>query len=304
MAVYSMLLITFLVASLSVFIVFNCRSLQLSTCWPGLVLAISIAVFIYLYGTWVFVSVYFKYIFGTFFVVTIFIFLFKARVRENRVATMASTVWRLLVAIIPLSLSLLYFTGTANPSGSINLALPFKTGKYFVFQGGKGLPTNVFHFAGRRTLFAMDIIKLNDFGGRGRKIFSENLNDYSIFGDTIYSPCDGVVLTSEASNPDNIPPNMKRGPKNLNCVLIETSDAYVFLGHMKQGAVFVSEGMHVSVGQPLGLAGNSGNSLEPHLHIQAHAKTLAGVPWYRQQQLLIKFHGKSYRLFETIDAKE
>ena len=47
---------------------------------------------------------------------------------------------------------------------------------------------------------------------------------------------------------------------------------------------------------------NSGFSLEPHLHIQVHARTGDGRPWYRQPPLLIAFGGRSYLLFEQIKA--
>jgi hypothetical protein len=215
--------------------------------------------------------------------------------------TTAKTIMNTSLAAILGTLIILYFTGTAGkPYGVANLALPFKTGTYFVFQGGEGLPTNIFHYGGRRTLYAMDIIKLNSAGARAKHIFSTRLEDYEIFNDTIYSPCTGIVLKTESANPDNIPPNRKRGPKNLNHVLIETSSLYVFLGHLKQNSVFVKTGDSVIIGQPLGLAGNSGSSLEPHLHIQAHAKTNPGIPWYKEPQLLIKFNGKSYLLFEEI----
>ena len=195
----------------------------------------------------------------------------------------------------------LYYTGTTGrPYGVADLRLPFKSGTYFVFQGGKGLPTNIFHSTGRHTHFAMDIIKLNKYGRRSSHIFSKRLEDYEIFGDTIYAPCNGIVVKTEASNPDNIPPARKRGRFNLNHVLIESRDAFIFLGHLKQGGVLVKAGDTLVAGQPIGLAGNSGMSLEPHLHIQVHAKTTNGLPWYLQPQLSITFDGKSYLLFDEI----
>jgi murein DD-endopeptidase MepM/ murein hydrolase activator NlpD len=62
----------------------------------------------------------------------------------------------------------------------------------------------------------------------------------------------------------------------------------------------VHEGERVAVGQPLGLAGNSGMSIEPHLHIQAHAKTFKGLPFYKEPQLLVLFNSREYRLFEEM----
>ena len=41
------------------------------------------------------------------------------------------------------------------------------------------------------------------------------------------------------------------------------------MAHMMQGSMVVAPGEMVSVGQVLGKVGNSGNTLEPHLHIGA-----------------------------------
>jgi len=71
---------------------------------------------------------------------------------------------------------------------------------------------------------------------------------------------------------------------------------------MRYHKVFVKEGDKVITGQPLGLAGNSGFSLEPHLHIQVHARTNTGLPWYKEKPLLIEFDKKSYLLFDVISV--
>ena len=301
MIVYCLLGITLLLAFVSLLAVVRAGRLSLGHSWHYLLVAVSLAGFIYLYGTWVFISVYCKYVFAVCFLVAAVIGLLRKKKGSAMTVKKRTVGLNMALASILVGLVILYFTGTAGkPYGVINLALPFKTGTYFVFQGGEGLPTNIFHYGGRHTLYAMDIIKLNRAGNRAKHIFSSKLGDYEIFGDTIYSPCNAVVLKTEHGNPDNIPPSRKRGPTNLNHVLLETGSAYIFLGHLEKGAVFVKEGDVVAIGQPLGLAGNSGASLEPHLHIQAHAKTSKDVPWYEQPQLLIKFNGKSYLLFDEI----
>jgi hypothetical protein len=45
--------------------------------------------------------------------------------------------------------------------------------------------------------------------------------------------------------------------------------AFVLLAHLKRGSIGVSVGDQVEVGDPLAACGNSGNSTEPHLHLQA-----------------------------------
>jgi len=76
------------------------------------------------------------------------------------------------------------------------------------------------------------------------------------------------------------------------------------MGHLKQHCVFVHDSQWVQQGQPLGCAGNSGFSLEPHLHIQAHAKTNPDIPWYKEPPLWIEFSGKSYLLFQEIKTQQ
>ena len=301
MLVYCMLAITLILALLSMVIIWRNRTKLLSHCWSSFIAGTTLATFVYLYGTWVFISVYGKYIFGICFLLLLIVSLLAEKVHSSKRTTKKWAIVNGGLAAAFFILSILYFTGTTTtPYGIAHLALPFKKGTYFVFQGGKGLPTNIFHFGGRRTVYAMDIIKLNTAGNRAKNIFSKQLEDYEIFNDTIYSPCNGVILKTESNNPDNIPPARKRGPTNLNQVLIATDSTYIFLGHLKQNSVFVKKGDTVFTGQPLGLAGNSGSSLEPHLHIQAHAKTNPNLPWYKEPQLLIKFNGKSYLLFEEI----
>ncbi len=305
MIVYLILAATLLFSLWSLVILWNTRTKPLSGCWLKLLLATGSASVMYLYGAWVFLSVYGRYVFAACFLL-LFIFSLvhkKSATQVNRIRNSSNIVSGLFAVAFWL-LIILYFTGTAGkPYGVADLALPFKRGTYFVFQGGEGLPTNIFHYGGRRTLYAMDIIKLNSAGNRAKHIFSDRLEDYEIFNDTIYSPCAGVIARTESTNPDNVPPARKRGPTNLNMVLIETSSEWVFLGHLKQGGVFVKKGAIVIPGQPLGLAGNSGASLEPHLHIQAHAKTSRDAPWYQQPQLLMKFDGRSYLLFEEIPVR-
>lgn len=289
MIVYSLLLATLLLSTLCLWLLWRSRSTV------ALLLPLCMAAFTYLYGAWVFVSVYGRYVFAVLFIVVLIFRLIKKSLQGK------TGMVTLIPAALFLVIDVLYFTGTAGkPYGTIDLQMPFKQGTYFVFQGGRGLPTNVFHSTGRKTLFAMDIIKLNGSGGRGKYIFSRTLTDYQIFGDTLYSPCDGVISKTMDDNPDNIPPTRKRGPTNLNGVLIATGDAYIFMGHMKYKSVFVHEGDRVVTGQPLGLAGNSGMSIEPHLHIQAHANTHTGLPFYKEPQLLMLFNGRGYRLFEEI----
>ncbi|MBO9728162.1 MAG: peptidoglycan DD-metalloendopeptidase family protein [Chitinophaga sp.] len=302
MIIYCLLGITLVLALYSLYLVWKAGSRPLRATYTYLLLGLSLAVFLYLYGTWVYLSIYAGYVFGGLLLAVCAAYV----LRKHDHAARPTPLWKrrsnLILSALFISLSILYFTGTTGTPDTVRLSLPFKSGKYYVLQGGKGLPTNVFHFSLRGAVYAMDIVQLNNYGGRANQIFSRNLHDYTIFGDTLYAPCDGQVARAYSDDPDNIPPNMNRGPKNTNQVLLETPGYYVFMGHLKKGSVVVKEGQYVKQGDPLGCVGNSGFSTEPHLHIQVHAKA-AGTPWYQGKPLYILFNGKGYLLNEVIHTR-
>ena len=299
MIVYTLLTITLLIAAVSLLIARRCGR---AYSHHRLLLAVSAAAFIYLFGTWVFLSVYVKYVFAISFICTLLYALLWCP-RSPAKPSPLKTFSNLFFSGVLLALCMLYFTGTTKrPYHMVPLALPLKHGNYFVFQGGKGLPTNLFHYGLRNAIYAMDIVKLNSYGNRANSICSTRLQDYEIYNDTIYSPCNGRIAHTATNNPDNIPPSMERGPTNVNQVLIATNTFYVFMAHLRPGCVFVHQGDSVVTGQALGCCGNSGFSLEPHLHIQAQMNTHTGLPWFKEKPLLIAFDGKAYNLFEEIRA--
>ncbi|WP_109698778.1 M23 family metallopeptidase [Chitinophaga deserti] len=260
--------------------------------------SLALAAFVYLYGTWVYGSIYLKYVFGGLYVCLFCYFLIRRKTDLPRRTPFVRLTFFVLLTLAVV----LYFTGTTGTPRTVELDFPMKKGRYFVLQGGKGLPSNVFHFSLRGAIYAMDIVRLNDWGNRANTVFSKNLEDYAIFGDTVYSPCSGRIIRAHGDDPDNIPPNMKRGPKNTNAVLIDAGEYYVFMGHLKQGSVIVKEGDEVKTGQPMACVGNSGFSTEPHLHIQVHRKE-KGKPWYASEPLYINFNGHGYLLNEMIRKK-
>jgi hypothetical protein len=296
MLVYCFLLLTLITAGIGLSLAYHTdsyRPIQLA-------LTISLCTFVYLYGAWVYSSIFLKYAFALIALTLTLRGVLKRPPTDHK----RHRFLHAILSVVFAAMCVLYFTGTAPQTGYADLHFPMKGTGYFVLQGGKGLPANIFHYNSRRAAYAMDIAKLDNWGRRCRKIFSKDLKDYYIFGDTIFAPCDGIVRRAISDNPDNIPPNRNRGPHNLNGVLIESNNFTVFLGHMQQGKVFVHLNDIVKSVQPKGLAGNSGSSLEPHLHIQAHRNSTDVSPLYRQPQLQLRFDCKTYLLFEVIDEQE
>lgn len=302
MIIYLLLGITLLLAFFSIRLIWKSGRRPLPAAYSTLLAGCALAVFLYLFGTWVYLTIYAGYAFG----VLALLALAGSCFRKKDQTLPPPRRWKVRLNLfftgLLTVLSILYFTGTTGKPDVIELSFPFKKGNYFVLQGGKGLPTNLFHFSLRGAVYAMDIVKLNRFGGRANRIFSRNLHDYEIFGDTVYAPCNGRVVRAYSNNPDNIPPNMKRGPKNTNQVLIETANCYIFMGHLRMNSVLVHEGEEVTTGQPLASIGNSGFSTEPHLHIQVHFKQ-PGIPWYLGYPLYIHFNGKGYLMNEVIRVR-
>ena len=302
MIVISFLSITLVLAILSIRALYQSVKYFPLIGWSRLGLGISLSGFVFLYGAWIYISAYGKYIIPGLAIIVIGSGLLRRPARKSLIERRESKALNYIISGTLLVLCVLYFTGTETNRSVVRLSFPLHPGRYFVLQGGRGLPSNLFHYNSRRAAYAMDIVALDTWGRRANKVFSTKLKDYFIYGDTIYAPCDGKVLRAVSDNPDNIPPRRARGPHNLNGVLLQGEEATVYLGHLQQGGVFVAEGQELKAGQPIGLVGNSGMSLEPHLHIQAHANSRDGAPWYSQPQLEIQFFDRAYLLFEQIKA--
>lgn len=69
--------------------------------------------------------------------------------------------------------------------------------------------------------------------------------------------------------PDNAPGRPDPAHPEGNCIVLKCGDAELFMAHLKRGSIAVTVGEDVTTGQPLGNIGNSGKTLEPHLHISA-----------------------------------
>jgi hypothetical protein len=70
-----------------------------------------------------------------------------------------------------------------------------------------------------------------------------------------------------------------------NYLLIEGRDGIALLAHLKRGSLLAGVGDMVRTGQTLGLIGNSGNSLMPHLHFHM----MDGADPFTAKGLVCKF---------------
>ncbi len=150
----------------------------------------------------------------------------------------------------------------------LHLAFPLRSGCYTIGHGGGTTAIN-YHANNMAQHYANDIMKLNRWGTRARGIYPRQLDAYCIFGDIVYSPCDGQIVNALDGLPDLAPSEMDRTHIAGNHVIIRYQDRKILLAHLQQGSVLVHTGELVQQGQPIGNVGNSGNTSEPHLHIHA-----------------------------------
>jgi hypothetical protein len=118
--------------------------------------------------------------------------------------------------------------------------------------------------------FAIDFVQVGPTG----TLFDgsrNQLGDYPYFGDEVLSAAAGKVVGVVDSIPDtpagSFPAGITAEEAGGNHVVVDLGGGrYAFYAHLQPGTVRVHVGQRVSVGQVLGLLGNSGNSNAPHLH--------------------------------------
>lgn len=229
----------------------------------------SIIAFAFLAGPWAFTSYYLRYaLLGVFGLASLYTYRgVKLANAMQRTRTPTRLVFSASILCSFMLLNALAAASRVRPSQSLNLSFPLAAGAYYVLQGGNSMVTNPFHSLSG-TKLALDIVKLNAFGNRANGIAPAKLADYEIFGTIIYSPCEGTVLAAQDNLADNPPgePDTKHPP---NYIILKCGEVEIFMAHLMQGSVTVTTGTTVTLKQPLGRVGNSGNTLEPHLHIGA-----------------------------------
>lgn len=141
--------------------------------------------------------------------------------------------------------------------------------------------------------YAIDFIAVDDGGRSGRRswrswLWSEAPEGFVGFGQPILAPASGTVVAAHDAEPDHVArrsqvslvpyalgqaQRVRQGlpaiAGNHVVVSIGSSGAYVWLVHLRQGSVRVAPGEEVMVGEQIAECGNSGNSMEPHVHLQA-----------------------------------
>jgi hypothetical protein len=118
--------------------------------------------------------------------------------------------------------------------------------------------------------YAVDWEQLDDAG----RIYhgpAADVNSYTIFGKEVFAVADAKVASVTdglpEQTPGQYPTNIPIEQADGNSVVLDLGGGrYALYAHMQPGKMRVHSGETVTRGQVLGLVGNSGNSLAPHLH--------------------------------------
>lgn len=111
--------------------------------------------------------------------------------------------------------------------------------------------------------------------GQGR-IYSgprEKPESYTIFGKPVFAVSDATVASVvdglPEQTPGTYPTNISLDQADGNSVILDLGgQRYAMYAHMQPGSIKVRKGDSVKAGEVIGLVGNSGNSVAPHLHFQ------------------------------------
>ncbi len=167
---------------------------------------------------------------------------------------------------------------------TVVLDFPLRGGIFRVIHGGSSLLLNPH----RKTLaqeqlapfrgqaHALDIDRVDRLGRRAAGFRPADPEAYFIFGHPVLAPCEGIVLAVEADLPDLAPPHIDRDHPAGNFVRLDCGGFEVLLAHLAQASPEVVPGQRIAVGERIGRVGNSGMSLEPHLHLHAERREEGG----------------------------
>ncbi|GAB3607587.1 hypothetical protein GCM10027413_29960 [Conyzicola nivalis] len=187
----------------------------------------------------------------------------------------------------------------------VEIALPF-AGRWLAMNSpARRVPSHGIDLLGQR--YAIDFVGVDD---RHRDaahtdwrtlLHTEPPDRFFSFGRPILAPVDGVVVGVHDGEPDHearrsqlalLPyalgqaARVRLGPTAVagNHVVLELRQSGVFaaLVHLRTGTLRVAVGDTVVTGQQLAQCGNSGNSTQPHVHVQlmdsADLAVARGVP--------------------------
>ena len=190
-------------------------------------------------------------------------------------------------------------------SGGVMITLPFFGLWLAQNSPARRVPSHGSDLMGER--YAIDFVGVDDRRRSAPRrdwrtlLATEPAERFFAFGRSVLAPVGGIVVAAHDGEVDHVarrsqlalvPYALSQGARlrqGLNAIAgnhliiaARDSDAFIALVHLRSGSVGVRVGEQVVTGQPLAECGNSGNSTQPHLHVQAmdslDLATARGIP--------------------------
>jgi hypothetical protein len=193
------------------------------------------------------------------------------------------------------------------PADAVVLDLPFR-GRWRVENSpARRVPSHGTYAFG--TSHAIDFVAVNDAGRSAPRtwrslVAAEPPEAFVGFGQPILAPLSGTVAAVLDGQPDHegrrsqltlVPYMLGQAGRiragvaavagNHVVIAAAANGPFVLLAHLRRGSIQVRVGQAVESGDPIGQCGNSGNSTEPHVHIQVTDST----DWNRARGLPLAF---------------
>ncbi len=159
------------------------------------------------------------------------------------------------------------------------------------------------------TTYAIDLVPVDDRGRSARwhwraLVATEPPESFVGFGAAVLAPHDGTVVVAHDGEQDHaarrsqlaLLPYMLGQARRLRAgdgaiagnhvaIAIDADGPFVLVAHLRRGSLLVRPGERVRAGEPIGQCGNSGNSTQPHVHVQVSDS----LDWSHAQGLPIAF---------------
>lgn len=179
----------------------------------------------------------------------------------------------------------------ASPSAPVPIEFPFRGRWQARNSPARRVPSHGTHRFG--VTYAIDFVAVDDRGRSAVRswrtlLSAEPPEIFRGFGAAILAPVAGTVVLAHDGEVDHearrsqlalVPYALGQAARvragvgaiagNHVVLRVGSDGPYVLLAHLRAGTVPVGPGDVVTVGQQIGECGNSGNSTEPHVHVQA-----------------------------------
>jgi hypothetical protein len=265
--------------------------------WAGYTVqavAIGVALFaIAMTGIWAFPPWWAIYVFAALLVASVLVTFIRHRPQTMWPASLFG--WLSLSGFLAFGLffaneARLAFSAIRLPTqATLALASPLGPGTYLVANGGAGTSVNAHaelldqsiarHKPYWGTAHGVDLIALDRWGLRASGLMPADPKSYVIFGRPVIAPCAGEVVSAVDDLPDLQVPQMDHDHLAGNHVILRCQGGDILLGHFHKGSVRVRVGQKLKIGEFIAQVGNSGNTSEPHLHINAMKPGTAIAPF-------------------------